>query len=322
MKICFIYRKSGYRFSIENVFHNVKLGLKATYRSVEIEDYYWNSDYSFIKNIYLIRSKNVQIYHITGDINYVALFLLDKRVVSTIHDLGSYLKYTGVKKWIYGLFWVKLPVLSSQITTVVSEFTKSQITEYFLVSPKKIKVVSNPVGKEFIASDKCSEKNGVLIVGTGLHKNIVNSLKSLYDSGILVRIVGSIEHLEEMVEWNRLEFTLFQDISSSELSKLYRISKILLFPSYHEGFGLPIIEAQASLTAVITSSIAPMNIVVGEGGVTVDPDDIDMMSFYINRLIADDFYYNSVVKNGVRNVRKYKPESVAEVYYNIYENLF
>ena len=64
-----------------------------------------------------------------------------------------------------------------------------------------------------------------------------------------------------------------QKVSHEELRALYASATALLFPSLQEGFGWPVIEAQACGCPVFTSDLAPMNEIGGEGAVYVDPND-------------------------------------------------
>ena len=64
-------------------------------------------------------------------------------------------------------------------------------------------------------------------------------------------------------------------LSQQELAHLYRTADVFLFPSTCEGFGLPVLEAMASGTPVITSTVSSLPEVAGDAGVLVDPHDVD-----------------------------------------------
>ena len=72
------------------------------------------------------------------------------------------------------------------------------------------------------------------------------------------------------------------------LAALQTDADIFCFPSRHEGFGLPVLEAMAQRTAVITSSGTSTEEVVGDCGVVVDPSDVETLRSEIDRLLADD----------------------------------
>ena len=75
------------------------------------------------------------------------------------------------------------------------------------------------------------------------------------------------------------------NISEEELQQIYFESDILCFPSLYEGFGLPILEAQASEVAVITSNISPTKEVAGKGAILVNPLDKNEIKKSIERWI-------------------------------------
>lgn len=77
-------------------------------------------------------------------------------------------------------------------------------------------------------------------------------------------------------------------VDRSSLEALMAGAELFCFPSRREGFGLPVLEAMASGTAVITSSGTATGEVVGECGVTIDPDDIEGLAAAISGLLADD----------------------------------
>ena len=77
-------------------------------------------------------------------------------------------------------------------------------------------------------------------------------------------------------------------VDRSSLDALMAGAELFCFPSRREGFGLPVLEAMAAGTAVITSSGTSTAEVVGESGVVVHPDDVDGLAAEISRLLVDD----------------------------------
>ena len=77
-------------------------------------------------------------------------------------------------------------------------------------------------------------------------------------------------------------------VDPATLAALQTGAELFVFPSRQEGFGLPVLEAMAQGTAVITSSGTATAEVVGDGGVLVDPDDVVGLRRSIDALLADD----------------------------------
>jgi len=97
MKVCFIYREkrqSGY--SIEEVFANVRKSLPASIKQLE---YVVDATKSKWWNVKQVRKIDADVFHITGDCNYMAMGLTPKKTLLTIHDLGHFeVTLKGVKK--------------------------------------------------------------------------------------------------------------------------------------------------------------------------------------------------------------------------------
>jgi glycosyltransferase involved in cell wall biosynthesis len=98
----------------------------------------------------------------------------------------------------------------------------------------------------------------------------------------------------------------------------YRNADIVSFCSLAEGFGLPIIEAQALGVPVITSNISPMKEVAGEGALLVDPNNPDCIAAGIAEIINNEALRMKIVGTGSENVRRFSPEHVAGQYWKLY----
>jgi glycosyltransferase involved in cell wall biosynthesis len=96
---------------------------------------------------------------------------------------------------------------------------------------------------------------------------------------------------------------------------------MVLFPSTYEGFGLPIIEAQQTGRPVITSNISPMKEVAGNAACLTDPFSVQSIREGVLKVIQDDDYRNTLVRNGFNNAQRYNPEKIANEYFLIYQRL-
>ena len=80
------------------------------------------------------------IYHITGDINYLALFLPRKKTILTVPDIGHYLYgLTGLKRWVYKWIWLMLPLHFVRFATAISQSTFDCIVQKLGIQKEKIK---------------------------------------------------------------------------------------------------------------------------------------------------------------------------------------
>jgi glycosyltransferase involved in cell wall biosynthesis len=106
--------------------------------------------------------------------------------------------------------------------------------------------------------------------------------------------------------------------SNEELRALYSAADLLLFPSLHEGFGWPIIEAQACGCPVVTSNRAPMTEVGGNAAIYVDPDNIESAASAIAMRIRD---RKEPCVLSLRNAQRFSSSEMIRCYLEAYENL-
>jgi glycosyltransferase involved in cell wall biosynthesis len=103
--------------------------------------------------------------------------------------------------------------------------------------------------------------------------------------------------------------------------RLLRECDLLLFPSLHEGFGLPIVEAQATGRPVVTSDREPMTEVSGGAAVLVDPEDVASIRTGVLRVLEDHQLAAELVRRGRVNVGRFSASAVAAQYAAIYWEL-
>ncbi len=95
----------------------------------------------------------------------------------------------------------------------------------------------------------------------------------------------------------------------------------MILPSLHEGFGLPILEAQATGRPVLTSQLEPMASISGGAACLVDPTNSESIRSGLLRIIEDRSYRNDLVDRGFKNVNRFQLKNVARQYYELYIEL-
>jgi glycosyltransferase involved in cell wall biosynthesis len=101
-------------------------------------------------------------------------------------------------------------------------------------------------------------------------------------------------------------------MSQSHLISLVRGARALLFPSLYEGFGLPVLEAMALGTAVLTSNAGALPEVAGEAAIQVEPENVDAIRRGVEALDADDDLVEDLAKRGLAQARRFSAEAYAE----------
>ena len=96
---------------------------------------------------------------------------------------------------------------------------------------------------------------------------------------------------------------------------------MLVFVSTYEGFGLPILEAEATGRPVLTSNIMAMPEVAGDGACLVDPYNITAIRKGTLKVINDSSYRKELVQHGFENVKRFRPEKIAAQYVELYKQI-
>jgi glycosyltransferase involved in cell wall biosynthesis len=313
-------RKTG--VSIEGIFRSVKKCLEG---KAAIKDFYCDPKLSRLQNISQAKHHASSINHITGDVNYLAMGLRGKKVILTIHDFGYYENpiHNPVKKLFYKLFWFYLPLKYVDIVTVVSDFTKEKLVRYFNFPESRIRVIPDPVKPvfRFVKKETINEKLRVLMLGTGKHKNLDGLIEASKGINVHLDIVGwpAPDEIARLKEYN-IDYTVYNNLSDEEVFERYVACDVLFIASHYEGFGMPIIEAQAVGRPVVTSNIGAMHEVGKGSALLVNPNNADEISIAIESL-RDATLYEVVVKKGLANAAKYHSEKIAEQYLEVYKEL-
>ncbi|HBB36907.1 MAG: glycosyl transferase, group 1 [Candidatus Moranbacteria bacterium GW2011_GWC1_45_18] len=111
---------------------------------------------------------------------------------------------------------------------------------------------------------------------------------------------------------NKIENSRYKDdiilpgyISDEEKFELMKKAEVFLFPTFYEGFGLPILEAQSVGTPVVTSNISSMPEVAGDGSVLADPKDPNAIAEAVYKLVSDESHKNDIIKKGLENAKRF-----------------
>ena len=191
-------------------------------------------------------------------------------VVVTLHDLAV-LRHPGTfNQWtrFYSRLAVPRVARAARLLIAVSEFTRREIVELLGVPAERIRVLPNGVGDPFVPHGAASRGDYVLAVGTlEPRKNLALVQQAARALAVELRVVGARG-------WGGVEVDGWLGrVSDEELARLYRGARCLVYPSLYEGFGIPVLEAMACGTPVVTSARGATEEVAGGAAVLVDPHD-------------------------------------------------
>lgn len=194
-------------------------------------------------------------------------------VVVTVHDVALFRHPELFNRWsrIYGPLVVPRVLEAARRVVAVSAFTASELHEILRVPMEKISVVPNAADPAFAEPGPAAAGDYVLAVGTlEPRKNLHRIAEAARLASVPLRIVGGSgwggvtvpDGAELVTAW-----------TPAELAPLYRGARCLVYASLYEGFGIPILEAMAAGTPVVTSRGGATEETAGGAAVLVDPLD-------------------------------------------------
>lgn len=237
----------------------------------------------------------------------------DVPVVVTVHDLAV-LRHPGTfNQWTrrYSRFAVPRVARAARLVIAVSEFTKRELVELLGLPEDRVRVIPNGVEPVFTPAGPRTEGDYVLAVGTlEPRKNLAIAQQAAQSLAVPLRVVGASG-------WGGVKIDGWVGrASDEELASLYRGARCLVYPSLYEGFGIPVLEAMACGTPVVTSRGGATEEVAGGAAVLVDPRDPDSVAAGIEEAVAR---RDELVPLGLARAAKFTWERAAADHRRVYE---
>ncbi|MDX2302976.1 MAG: glycosyltransferase family 1 protein [Microscillaceae bacterium] len=295
-----------------------------------------------------VQKYQLDVLHCTSN---TAPLKLNIPLVITLHDI-IYLEQVSFKgTWYQNLGnlyrrWIvpKIAKKCEKIITV-SEFEQKRMLELMGLPAEKVKVIYNAVSARFRVSrnEQLIEdiriryrlpENYIFFLGNQApKKNMTHVLKaygyyfqSQKKPMPLVIAETSPEQLESHLKALHLEhlqasISLTGYVNHKDLPLIYQLSSLFLYPSLRESFGIPIIEAMACGTPVITSNTSSMPEVAGGAAILVDPNKPEEIALKISDILSDPSKQAQLSALGLKRAQVFTWENTAQEVYNIYENI-
>lgn len=327
MRILYIYRNPAIGFSIGRVFHPIEQAMK---QNCEVESFYlpasgyrpkdlWRNISSLLK---FLRKKRYDIIHITGSEHYLLPFLRKYKTVMTVHDFGFLVNIKWGFRFIWRyILWIKTLKLATKVT-FISEKSHLEAKHFIRFKIGQDSVIYNPIGKEFSFKPKSFNSTCpvILHMGTKSNKNLNNTIIALKDFSCELRIIGNLtDRLKQQLQDFHIKYTNAYNLSDEEIVLEYEKCDIVNFPSFYEGFGMPIIEGQAVGRVIVTSNLSPMKEIAADGAVLVDPTNVNSIKLGYKEAVGN---YEIYVRKGLENVKRFSLDHIVQSFYSIYKELY
>ena len=329
IKVNFFFRKprTGFNFSIESIFEDVKNRLADkieinTYTSRCFNDGYWSK---IVNILQAATRQRKDVNHITGELHFLNLLMRKSRVVLTIHDCGMMNRKSGLAKKIVKWIYLSGPLKKAAIITANSDFTKNQIVDFTGINPDRIRVIPVPVNTIYQPKPKKfnTEKPTILQIGTGYNKNLPLLIAALKGISCHMSIIGKLnEEQQAALVANKIDYTNEVNLTEKEILEKYHQCDILAFVSTYEGFGMPIIEANAIERVVITSDKSSMPEVAGDAAYLVNPLNVNDIRAGILEVINNESLRDNLIRNGKANCKRFNADKIANMYLNCYNEIY
>ncbi|RYY08311.1 MAG: glycosyltransferase family 1 protein [Sphingobacteriaceae bacterium] len=326
-EVILVYRQPyKHTYSIEYIFDQLINSLQSSQNiQKKILPHYSNSIFKRLQNLISILFLPGKIIHVTGDVHYAILGAWFKIRILTIHDLAFMHQNKGAKRSILKWFYIILPVKFAHQVTVVSEATKTDLLKYISVDPHKIKVIPDFIA-ELFQSESDRKFNTIqpklLQIGTAFNKNIERLAAAICNLNCELVIVGNLDQ-SQVTTLQKFKINYINKVGLSEQALLqeFKNADLLTFVSTIEGFGMPILEAQACGLPVVTSSCSSMPEVAGDAAIFVDPFDIQSIKNGILEMISNRKLREDLVEKGFQNIKRFSKASVISQYKQLYQKL-
>jgi len=255
--------------------------------------------------------------------------------VITVHDLTFVHHAQALKRFnrVYLRLITRLSARRAARVIAVSENTRRELIDWLALPPERIVTVPNGVSEEFSLAAPAAvaafrqqrhlPARFILFLGTlEPRKNVARLIEAFSRARLgadtYLVIAGSkgwyyeqiFAQVAALAQRSSIIFPGF--IPAEQLPWWYRAATVFVYPSLYEGFGLPVLEAMASGTAVITSNTSSLPEVVGDAAILVDPTDVDALAAAMVRLLNDEALRAQLSAAGVRQAAKFSWRRCAE----------
>lgn len=305
-------------------YNDVSALIKEWYMSQFLPDIVWSTN---LQEGLVDRNVGVGVFRLCENALYC----------STLHDVtpimfqDEYLQNYDVKEW----YWQKInDVINSDIILTVSNFSKEKICELLNVNKDDVHVAENGVNHNLfrpISIDIKDKENYILYVGgADNHKNLkrllaaYNELPNEIKSKYYLYLAGNgiKEKIGSEAKKYRYQPIYIENAPNEKIAELMEKCSLFVFPSYAEGFGLPVVEAMAGGAPTITSDQTSLKELACDSEAIFDPFDVQSISTVMEKILSNPVLANTLIQKGINKSAKYSWKKSANKIVEIFEYYF
>jgi len=304
--------------------------------------------FTFIKKlvreiILLLGKINAKSYDIYWEPNLLPnQNIKTKKLITTVHDFSFILhkEYHPKERIEYIDKYFTKNIIKSDMIITGSHFTKNEILQRLDFKEEQIEVIYHGIdhnlfqvySNEDLKVDFELPKKFILSVGSiEPRKNLIGLLEAYSALSLEIKkeyklVIAGFKGWENkeimaLIEKNQENIHYLGFISDKELSIVYNLASLFVFPSFYEGFGLPVLEAMACGTPVVCSDSSSIPEVGGDAVVYCDPNNTDDISNKMVQVLNDTELQKSMKVSGIKRAKEFTWEKSALQHIKVFQKV-
>lgn len=297
--------------------------------------------------LFLWKTRNqFDVIHYTQEAVYPLFWLSNAKIVITIHSAAEgWRDYAMRIRW--WLIYLTFKFFQRWIDAIisVSEATKKSFQNFFNIPEEKFWIIKEGVEERYhqtydrkesqkLVKERYGVPSPYILNGSRMdpQKNIPRVImayaKLRKEHNIPHALVLGSRHqskenkiADDLIKNLGLEGRVFFLPYVPDMPQMYTGSDLFIFPSLHEGFGLPLLEAMAAGTPIVTGNTFAMPEIAGDAALLADPYNVNEIALAMWRALSDEKLRQDLIKKGKERVRNFSWSKMTGEIYELYNKL-